>query len=194
MLIGVANTVVQLTLFTACLAISRAALRLDNVGAGGADIGKWVLIGALAIGVIVAVVLRVPKWRERIVTPIRDGVRSVRDVVRTPGKLIRLLGGTLGSQLLYAMCLGASLHAFGASLSLPTLVVVNVTATLLGSLSPVPGNLGAAEAALVAGLTAAGVPTPIAVPAALTHRLVTSWATPIAGWFALRSLERHDDI
>jgi uncharacterized membrane protein YbhN (UPF0104 family) len=58
----------------------------------------------------------------------------------------------------------------------------------------VPGNLGAAEAALVAGLTAAGVPTAIAVPATLTHRLATAWVTPIPGWFALRSLEHHDQI
>jgi hypothetical protein len=30
--------------------------------------------------------------------------------------------------------------------------------------------------------------------AALTHRLVTAWVTPVFGWFAFRNLERGGEI
>jgi uncharacterized membrane protein YbhN (UPF0104 family) len=52
--------------------------------------------------------------------------------------------------------------------------------------------MGVAEASLVAGLTAFGVPSDTAVAAALTHRLMTFYIPPIWGWFAFRWLTRHD--
>lgn len=76
---------------------------------------------------------------------------------------MQLVGGNLGSQLLYALCLGACLHAFGETLPLASLILVNSAASLLNGLSPVPGGLGVVEAGLVAGLTAAGIPADIAV-------------------------------
>ena len=79
-------------------------------------------------------------------------------------------------------------------MSLATLIVVNWAATTLGGISPVPGGLGVAEAGLVAGLTAAGVPSDLAVAAALTHRLLTFWLPPVAGWLAMRRLQRAELI
>jgi uncharacterized protein (TIRG00374 family) len=53
---------------------------------------------------------------------------------------------------------------------------------------PVPGGLGVTEVGLVTGLTAAGVPSPTAVAAVLTYRLITFWLPPVPGWFATRHL------
>ena len=92
---------------------------------------------------------------------------------------------------LYSLCLAASVRAFGGDVPLATVIVVNWAATTLGNVAPVPGGLGVAEAGLVAGLTAAGMPTDVAVAAALTHRVATFWLPPIAGWFALRGLRRR---
>ena len=92
----------------------------------------------------------------------------------------------------YAWCLTACGRAFGGDAPFASIVVVNWAATTLGNVAPVPGGLGVAEAGLIAGLSASGVTTDVAVAAALTHRLTTFWLPPIAGWFALRHLRRRD--
>ena len=81
--------------------------------------------------------------------------------------------------------------AFGERLHLATLVVVYVAAALFGGLMPVPGGIGVMEAALMAGLTAAGIDATTASATALLFRSATFYLPPIWGWFALRWLQRH---
>ena len=51
---------------------------------------------------------------------------------------MQLFGGNLTSQLLYAMVLGAALHAYGESLPLLQLVLINCVASFIGGAAPVP--------------------------------------------------------
>ena len=53
-----------------------------------------------------------------------------------------------------------------------------------------PGGIGAAEAALAAGLIAVGVDESTAFAIALTQRLCTFYLPPIWGFFSLRWLSR----
>jgi uncharacterized protein (TIRG00374 family) len=96
--------------------------------------------------------------------------------------------------VLYALCLGCCLRAYGDHLSLATLIVVNSSASTVANLAPVPGGMGVAEAGLVAGLTAAGVDSSTAVAAVLTHRLITFWLPPAFGWLAIRDLSHRKYI
>jgi uncharacterized membrane protein YbhN (UPF0104 family) len=73
-------------------------------------------------------------------------------------------------------------------LDVAQLVFVNTSASVLSSLVPVPGGVGAAEAALSAGLIAVGVDAPRAFAVALTQRLCTFYLPPIWGYFSLRWL------
>jgi uncharacterized protein (TIRG00374 family) len=72
--------------------------------------------------------------------------------------------------------------------------VVYLTGSALGSIIPTPGGLGAVEAALTAGLTAAGVPGGVAVSAVLLFRLITFWLPVPVGWAALNYLERKHEL
>jgi glycosyltransferase 2 family protein len=71
---------------------------------------------------------------------------------------------------------------------------VYLTGSAIGSIIPTPGGLGAVEAALTAGLTAAGVPGAVAVSAVLLFRLLTFWLPVPLGWAALDFLERRQDL
>lgn len=71
------------------------------------------------------------------------------------------------------------------------LVFINTSASFITSLVPVPGGVGAAEAALVAGLTAFGIPVEIATATVVTHRLFTSYLPPIWGSQAMKWLVRE---
>ena len=107
-------------------------------------------------------------------------------------KLLQLFGGNLVNQFLFAAALGLCLEAFGGSLNLATLVTIYVAAALFGGLMPVPGGVGVMEAALTAGLVAAGVDTTTGAATAILFRLVTFYLPPLWGWLSLRWLRQHD--
>jgi uncharacterized protein (TIRG00374 family) len=151
-----------------------------------------VLAGVLVLMAVLAVAL--PRIRGRILERVRPLLGEVLDTLRSLrslSKMLQIFGGNLANQLLYALALGACLIAFGGSLNLATLVVVYVGAALFGGMMPVPGGIGVMEAALMAGLTAAGIDATTASATALLFRLVTFYLPPLWGWLALRWLQRH---
>ena len=111
-------------------------------------------------------------------------------MARDRHKRMELFGGNIASELTYALALGATCLAYGVHLNLAQLVFVNTAASVLSSLIPVPGGIGAAEASLSAGLIAMGVDEPTAFAIALTQRLCTFYLPPIWGYVSLRWLSR----
>jgi uncharacterized membrane protein YbhN (UPF0104 family) len=87
----------------------------------------------------------------------------------------------------FAFCVRAA----GGNASILTLATVYLASAAAGSILPTPGGTGAVEAALIAGLTVAGVPLPIATAATLLSRLVSVWLLVLPGWVALVSLRRR---
>ncbi|HEY0932376.1 MAG TPA: lysylphosphatidylglycerol synthase transmembrane domain-containing protein [Trebonia sp.] len=116
------------------------------------------------------------------------------DVAQHPRKLAEGFGGALLLSLSYIACLSACVAAFGGSVPIAKIGVVYLTGSALGSIIPTPGGLGAVEAALTAGLTAAGVPGGIAVSAVLLFRLLTFWLPVPFGYVALNYLERQHEL
>jgi uncharacterized protein (TIRG00374 family) len=88
----------------------------------------------------------------------------------------------------------ASVLAFGGSITFASLAVVFLVGAAAGSVVPTPGGLGAVEAALSAGLAAAGLPGDTAVSAVLLYRVTTFWLPVIPGWLAFHALQRANAV
>jgi uncharacterized membrane protein YbhN (UPF0104 family) len=152
---------------------------------------RRLLIGiAIALVVSALIALALPAVRARVVPGVRSVFSSLWSVARVRGKRIELFGGNVASELSYAVALGAACMAYGVHLNLAQLVFVNTSASVLSGLIPVPGGIGAAEAALSAGFIALGVDESTAFAIALTKRLTTFYLPPIWGYFSLRWLTR----
>jgi glycosyltransferase 2 family protein len=186
---GLVSGVVEVGLALVCAWIAGRHLDLGGLPPGT---GRVALIAVLAIGVIAIIAAGIPRVRAAIAPHLRRMWDTLRGLARSPRRTLTIAASSLLTVTLYSLCLAACVHALGGDVSFATVVVVNWAATTIGNVAPVPGGLGVAEAGLVAGLTAAGVPTDVAVAAALTHRLATFWLPPIAGWFALRHLRRRE--
>jgi uncharacterized membrane protein YbhN (UPF0104 family)/tRNA A-37 threonylcarbamoyl transferase component Bud32 len=183
------ETIVQVALFLLVLPLVHASLdtsRFHGVGPNSRLVA--VLIAALVVSV--AVVMAVPKLRAKVVPPLRQALCGLWSVARNRHKRLELFGGNLASELLYALSLGATCLAYGVHLNLAELVFVNTAASVLSSLIPVPGGIGAAEASLAAGLIAMGVDQSTAFAIAVTQRLCTFYLPPIWGFLSLRWLTR----
>ena len=144
----------------------------------------------MALVVSAVVVLALPKVRARVVPGLKDALSGLWRVARDRHKRMELFGGNIASELTYALALGATCLAYGVHLNLAQLVFVNTAASVLSSLIPVPGGIGAAEASLSAALIAMGVDEPTAFAIALTQRLCTFYLPPIWGFVSLRWLSR----
>ena len=120
--------------------------------------------------------------------------RDVKAIATEPRKIFYVIGGSLGSQLLIALCLGASLHGVGERVSFATLIVVLTLASMIGGAAPVPGGAGVIEVGLIAGLTAAGVPQDEAVAAVFIERFCTAYLPPIWSWATLVWMRHHDYV
>ena len=117
--------------------------------------------------------------------------RSALAVVKHPARLSMMLGGNLGGQVIQAVVLGICVSAFGESASLSQLILVNTFVSLFAGIMPVPGGVGVAEAGYAYGLQAVGVPSAVAVSAAIAFRLVTFYVPPLWGSFAMRWLRKN---
>ena len=185
LLISWSGSLVQGVLFVVALWVSGQSFDASSTISGNARV---VLLAVIALGVAVGLLWRLPKLRNLVLPPLKRIWATFREVFAHPRRAAVLLGSAAASSLGFALCLGACVHAYGGDISLANLIVVNIGASTLSSVVPVPGGMGVAEAAMVAGLTAMGVPTDVAVPAVLTHRLFTFWFPPFVGWFTTRAL------
>jgi uncharacterized protein (TIRG00374 family) len=97
--------------------------------------------------------------------------------------------------LLYAVVLYLCILAFGATVNLWTVVVVELAVSTLASAVPIPGGSAAVGSVGTAGaLVAVGVSKDVAVAAALTNQVVSSFLPAVPGWVAFQDLVRRDDL
>jgi uncharacterized membrane protein YbhN (UPF0104 family)/tRNA A-37 threonylcarbamoyl transferase component Bud32 len=187
--IGLADTILQIALVLVLLPFVHVQLDTSQLG-DSVPPGRFIVLIAVVLVVAIGAVLAIPALRKKVIPGIRSALSSLWVIARNRRKLLELFGGSLGKEVLFALTLGAACLAYGVHLSLAQLLIVNVISSTLASLVPVPGGIGAAEAAISAGLVAMGVEETTAFAIALTHRLCTYYLPPIWGYVSLHWLQR----
>ena len=113
-------------------------------------------------------------------------------VLRQPLKLLLLVGGSFIVTSGYVLAMYFSTRAFGGDLTFAQVGAVYLVGSAVASAAPTPGGLGALEAAVIAGLVAAGMPNSVAVPAVFLFRLATFWFPILPGWGSFTYMQRED--
>lgn len=150
-----------------------------------------VLAGAVGVA---GLLLAVPVTRQRIFAQFGPLLRTtwprLLESARQPRRIAMGVGGALLLNLSYALALFAAVYAYGGSVAFAAVGFVYLAAGAVGSAAPTPGGIGAVEAALAAGLTAAGLDGSVAVQAALLFRALTFWLPMVPGWLSFTYLQR----
>jgi uncharacterized membrane protein YbhN (UPF0104 family) len=188
-LTGLAFHVVLLTLFAYLTGTDRTSSLTPPA--------RSVAVGLALLGVA-GLVLAVPTVRRWLIGRTRPLLAAVLprllDVLQRPARLAAGMGGQLLLTAAFVACLYASVQAFGGSVGITTLAVIYLAGNALGSAAPTPGGLGAVEATLAAGLTAAGLTGEVAVSAVLLFRLVTFWLPVLPGWLSFTYLQQRNAL
>lgn len=153
------------------------------------------IVIAIAAGLVtILALLAVPAVRRPVTKRVRPMLKEVVPrlvtVAQRPAKLLEGIGGMLLLNLAFIGVFWASIRAFDGELPIAVIAVVYLAGATLGQAAPTPGGIGAVEAALAAGLTAAGLDGGIAVSSVLLFRLITFWAPTIPGYWSFTMLQR----
>ncbi len=154
---------------------------------------QWVLILITAALVACALFGFTPRGRrfyhDKIWGFIRSAGSAIAEVAKSPRHLALTGVGAVGGPMVQIVALWLCVHALGGELPFVQVGAIYLGSHLVASATPVPGGLGALEAALVAGLSALGMPVGAAASAVLIYRLLTYWLTIPVGWLSLKVAE-----
>ncbi|TEX51063.1 MAG: hypothetical protein B7C55_07620 [Actinomycetales bacterium mxb001] len=154
----------------------------------------WAVIAVIGVAILLLSAFAVPRLRRYVFGRVRPLLREVVPrlitVAQRPMKLVEGIGGILLLNLAYIVCLVACVRAFGGDTNIAAIAVVYLAGATIGQAAPTPGGLGAVEAALAAGLTAAGLPGGLAVSSVLLFRLVTFWLPTVPGYLSFNWLTK----
>jgi len=151
-------------------------------------------LGAVVLIALIGMAIRPVRHMvvQRLLPVIGRAGAGLRDVIRRPGKLALLLGGSTVVTLSYITALWFSGQAFGLDLAFARVGAIYLAGSAVAMVAPTPGGLGAVEAALIAGFVAAGVERDIAVPTVFFFRLATFWLPILPGALSFSWLRKHE--
>lgn len=187
------STVMQALLLVALLLFSESSLDFGLDTPSGPPVTALLVVAAIAVAAVGALAL-VRRLRSAITERVRrwwPDVKATLASLRAGNKLGLLLGGSLATELLFAVALGVFANAFGYDISLADLLLINISVSLLATFVPVPGGIGVTEFGLTVGLTAAGMSEEAALAAVVLYRISTFYLPPVWGFFAMRWLQRN---
>jgi undecaprenyl-diphosphatase len=186
---GIAMHIVLLTLFVVWAGTSAfGSIHLPDP--------EVLLYGVAVVVALGAIALAIPAirhlLRERLVPILQRSISGLFAVVKRPTNMLLLLGGSVVVTSGYLTAMYFAVQAFGGDLSFAQVGAVYLVGSAVGSAAPTPGGIGALEAAVIAGLVAAGMPNEIAVPSVFLFRLGTFWLPILPGWGAFTWMQRAD--
>ena len=154
------------------------------------------LYGVAAVVVLAAVAFAIPATRrtlrDRLIPVLKRSISGLYAVVRRPTNIALLIGGSVVVTFGNIVAMYFSTLAFGGDLSFAQVGAIYLAGSAIASAAPTPGGIGALEAAVIAGLVAAGMPNDTAVPSVFLFRLATFWLPILPGWGAFTFLRRED--
>lgn len=191
---GIAGFVVHLVLMVGFVAWAGSS----GVGSFSVPDSQTVLLVVTVVLALAGALLAIRPVRRAVLRPLVDAVRSgigqIGRVFRSPERVVALFGGGAMLTIAYVGAVACSVQAFGGDLTFSQVGAAYLVAVTISAIAPTPGNLGAIEAAMIAGLTGFGLADGVAVSATLTFRLATFWLPLLPGWLAMDFMQRRDEL
>ncbi len=183
---GIIVHVLLLTIFVTTA--GRSATDVISLPSSGRVLMVLAIVLAVA-GLIMLLPWGRKLWLRRIWPIARKSVSGIASVAANPVKMLMLFGGSLVITMSYVFALWYSIAAFGGGLGFVAVTAVYLAGSAIAQAAPTPGGIGAAEAALIAGLTAFGLEATVAVPAVFLFRIGTFWFPILPGYISYKRLE-----
>jgi undecaprenyl-diphosphatase len=138
---------------------------------------------AVALGVglgIILALLALLYYQQSLKSLLASTILGLRSI-RTVRQLSVLVAGAATITLLAALTLYASVRAVHGHIAITVVILLYITTSVIGNITPTPGGLGTTEAMLIVGFTKVGLSLAQAVSATLIFRFLTFWLPLLPG-------------
>ena len=170
-------------------ATSTSASRRSNNSSGDSHLVWLIVLAVIVAGVVLGLVFAVPRWRRLAAAKLRPKASEVWSHLKLlathPRNLVEIFGGNVAAQLLVAMALGASLHAFGTTWGWPPCWSSSPSGPCWGASRRCRGDGRGRGRHDHRADRGRNHPSSDAVAAVFVQRLFTAYLPPIWGWFVL---------
>lgn len=152
------------------------------------------LVLLLGLAAVCILLIALYSLRRKLTKFLRD-FRTTLRFYRT--KPLVVLAGFIGAMcvtVLFTLALYVSAQSVGVSLSLPEAFIAYTVMSVGAAVTPTPGGMGGAEAALTGILVALGLDTATAFAVALVFRFITFWLPIVPGFICFQILLRNKTL
>lgn len=155
-------------------------------------IPAWLIGVAVLVVLVVAVILaKNSGFRSKIKKFIDEMVTTILVYKNQKWRLVGAVVMATLVTLAYLLALFASAKSVGIDVTVAQVFLVYVLGALATAVTPTPGGLGGAEAALYAGFVALGVDSTAALSATLVYRFFTYWLPILPGYLSFQYLQNR---
>lgn len=151
-------------------------------------------ISLIAVIVLCLVIGAVYKFKQIILRSIRDFKRTLKYYRSEPASVLGGFVGAMAVTVLFTAALYVSALSLGVSMSLPETFVAYTVMSVGAAVTPTPGGIGGAEAALTGILVALGLDTATGFAVALAFRFITYWLPIVPGFIFFNYILRKQYI
>ena len=146
---------------------------------------------SLIVGIcIVLALLALPLYLKYLKNFYKEGLQGLK-AIQNYHQMAIVFIGSIAITLFSTLALYTSINAIHAHVALLAVIILYITAALVSNVAPTPGGLGATEAALIIGLSSAGLTLSQAVACTLIYRFVSFWLPLLPGAYALRRVNKR---
>ncbi len=141
----------------------------------------WALVGVVVVFFAIKLLLHYVRQPNKIAKFIRSVTQTLKLFRRRKLALLVAYISCIGTTSLHVIALNFVIHAFGVELPLAASLVILTGGVAAATVTPTPGGLIGAEAALTAALITYNVDGSTALAIALSYRLVQYWLPILPG-------------
>jgi len=151
--------------------------------------GFWLIVGLFVVSLLV--ISNILSVRKKIIKFSKEIYKTIQRYERSPSSLIGGFLASIGVTVLFTTTLYLVALSLDIRLGLIQVLMVYTAGAIGSAITPTPGGIGGAEAALTGALIVSGIATPQAFSIAITYRLITFWLPIIPGLICFNLLLRR---
>ena len=166
------------------LTIVAFLLSLGSVHLNTLHLPSFIVYVGIGVAVAVGILLCVPWVRKKIAGTVAEVVATLKNYEHKKGSIaLAVLFGAIVT-LCFSLTLMAAAKSLGVNLSLFAAIITVSLGSLGVAVTPLPGGVVGAEAALAATMVQFGVPSDVALAIAFVYRFVIFWLPLLPGYIA----------
>lgn len=151
----------------------------------------WYVVGAVLLLTTLWVAFRYAKRTSRVMIFFRNVLKTIKQFRKRKSALFRAYLCCLLNTSLHVLALTLVIRAFGVELSAVASLVVLTGGVAAATVTPTPGGVIGAEAALTAVLIAYGIDSNTALAIAFSYRFVSYWLPILPGIVAFLFVQKR---